>query len=292
MLGQQLLNGIVLGATYALFATGFTLVFGVLRVIDLTYGVLVSVAGLLAWWLTAAGLPLIVALPLVCLACAMLAMALQTLLLSRLRRRAAPEMASLMVTLGAALTLYALLSSFAGPDIRRLSATLLPQNALEVIGLRVTVAQLLVLAAALAAVLALTFALRATRWGMAVRALAERPEAAKLVGIDTARLASMVAAVGGGLAGLAGALIALTSNAVQPYMGEALMLRGFVVVIAGGLGSIPGALAAGLALGLIEGLTAAYVDSELKEAVAFAILVIVLWTRPSGLFGQSAITRA
>ena len=152
MLGQQLLNGVVLGATYALFATGFTLVFGVLRVIDLTYGVLVSVAGLLAWWLTAAGLPLSLALPLDCLACAALAVALQAVLMRR--------------------KLPAGLPSFAGPDIRRLPATLLPQSAIEFAGLRVTVAQLLVLAAALAAVLALTVALRSTRWGIAVRGLA------------------------------------------------------------------------------------------------------------------------
>ena len=292
MLGQQLLNGVVLGATYALFAVGFTLVFGVLRVIDLTYGVLVSVAGLLAWWLAAAGLPLVAILPLVCVACGVLAVGLQAVLLTRLRRRDAPEMASLMVTLGAALTLYAVLSAVSGPDIRRLPATLMSEQAIVVAGLRITKAQLLVLAAALLAVLALTASLRGTRWGIAVRALAERPEAAALVGIDTGRLAALVSAVGGALAGLAGALIALTSNAVQPYMGEALMLRGFVVVIAGGLGSIPGALAAGLGLGLIEGLTAAYLASGLKEAAAFTILVIVLWTRPAGLFGRPSLARA
>jgi len=292
MLAQQLLNGVVLGATYALFATGFTLVFGVLRVIDLTYGVLVSVAGLLAWWLTDSGLPLIAAIPLVVVACAALAVGLETLLLRRLRRRAAPELASLMVTLGAALALYAVLSAVAGSDMHRLSPELLPQRAVLIGPLRLTFAQILVMGAALIAVFALTFALQETRWGIAVRALAERPEAAALVGIDTAMLSRYVTAVGGGLAGLAGALIALSTNSVQPYMGEALMLRGFVVVIVGGLGSIPGALVAGLGLGLIEALTAAYATSGLKEAAAFSILVIVLWTRPAGLFGRPSLGRA
>jgi branched-chain amino acid transport system permease protein len=87
-------------------------------------------------------------------------------------------------------------------------------------------------------------------------------------------------------------LIGLNFNAIHPYMGETMMLRGFVVIILGGLGDITGALLAGLALGLVEVLTAGYIDSGLKEAVAFTILVIVLWTRPSGLFGRAVVRRA
>ncbi len=96
----------------------------------------------------------------------------------------------------------------------------------------------------------------------------------------------------GALAGAGGVLIGLNFNAIHPYMGEAMMLRGFVVIIVGGLGDIRGALIAGLLLGLIEVLTAGYVASGLKEAVAFGILVIVLWTRPSGLFGRAVVRRA
>ena len=96
----------------------------------------------------------------------------------------------------------------------------------------------------------------------------------------------------GSLAGAGGVLIGLNFNAIHPYMGETMMLRGFVVIIVGGMGDVRGALIAGLALGVIEVLTAAYIDSGLKEAVAFAILVAVLWTRPQGIFGRDAVRRA
>jgi branched-chain amino acid transport system permease protein len=112
------------------------------------------------------------------------------------------------------------------------------------------------------------------------------------MGINTGRAAVIVSFVSGALAGAGGVLIGLNFNAIQPYMGETMMLRGFVVIIVGGLGDIRGALIAGLALGIIEVMTAGYVASSMKEAVAFLILVAVLWTRPSGLFGRAVIRRA
>ena len=112
------------------------------------------------------------------------------------------------------------------------------------------------------------------------------------MGIDTQRTAAFVSFASGALAGAGGVLIGLSFNAIHPYMGEEMMLRGFVVVIVGGLGDMRGALIAGVALGLVEVLTAGYVASGLKEAVAFLVLVLVLWTRPSGLFGRAVVRRA
>ena len=134
--------------------------------------------------------------------------------------------------------------------------------------------------------------MQGTRLGLALRAMAENPDAAGLMGIDTGRLAALVSFISGALAGAGGVLIGLNFNAIQPYMGEAMMLRGFVVIIVGGLGDIRGALIAGLLLGIVEVLTAGYVASGLKEAVAFAILVAVLWSRPAGLFGRAVARRA
>jgi branched-chain amino acid transport system permease protein len=134
--------------------------------------------------------------------------------------------------------------------------------------------------------------MRGTRLGLAIRAMAEKPDAAGLMGIDTARTAALVSFISGALAGAGGVLIGLNFNAIHPYMGESMMLRGFVVIIVGGLGDIRGALIAGLLLGVVEVLTAGYVASNLKDAVAFAILVLVLWTRPSGLFGRAVTRRA
>jgi branched-chain amino acid transport system permease protein len=122
--------------------------------------------------------------------------------------------------------------------------------------------------------------------------MAEKPDAAGLMGINTQRTSAFVSFLSGGLAGAGGVLIGLNFNAIQPYMGESMMLRGFVVIILGGLGDSRGALIAGLALGVIEVLTAGYIDSGLKEAVSFTILVAVLWTRPQGLFGRAVVRRA
>lgn len=293
MLAQQLVNGVILGATYALFALGFTLMFGVLRVINLTYGFYFSAGAAIALFLTRqAGLGIWTALPLAALGAGAIAVLLDTLLLSRLRRAGAPELASLMVTLGAVLALYSAMTIWLGPDIRRLPPEILSDDALTIAGLRVTTAQLLILAATALLVGVLLLLLRGTRMGLAIRAMAERPDAAGLMGIDTGRTAALVSFVSGCLAGAAGVLIGLNFNAIHPYMGESMMLRGFVVIIVGGLGDVRGALIAGLALGVVEVLTAGYVASELKDTVAFLVLVLVLWTRPSGLFGRAVLRRA
>ena len=293
MLAQQLVNGVLLGATYALFALGFTLMFGVLRVINLTYGFYFSAGALIALWLTReAGLGIPLALPLASLAAGAIAVALDWLLLSRLRRVRAPELSSLMVTLGAVLALYAAMTAVIGPDIRRLPPEVISAEAFQIGPVRVTAAQFLILFATTALVAGLLALLRGTRLGLAIRAMAENPDAAELMGIDTARTAVLVSFISGCLAGAGGVLIGLNFNAVHPYMGEAMMLRGFVVIIVGGLGDVRGALLAGLALGVVEVLTAGYVDSGLKEAVAFLILVVTLWTRPSGLFGHAVLRKA
>ncbi len=293
MLAQQLVNGVLLGATYALFALGFTLMFGVMRVINLLYGFYFSAGALialgLAQWLA---WPIWALLPLAALAAGVIAMVLDGLLLTRLRRAQAPELASLMVTLGGALALYSLATSVLGPDIRRFPPGLLSDRAIQFLGVRISASQILILAATFVFVCGLVLLLRGTRFGLAIRAMAEKPDAAGLMGIDTGRLAALVSLISGTLAGAGGVLIGLNFDAIQPYMGEEMMLRGFVVIIVGGLGDIRGALIAGLLLGIVEVLTAAYLSSGLKEAVAFLILVAVLWTRPSGLFGHAVVRRA
>jgi branched-chain amino acid transport system permease protein len=293
MLAQQLVNGVLLGATYALFALGFTLMFGVLRVINLLYGFYFSLGALVALGLSyLVAWPIWALLPLAALASGLAAVALDWLLLARLRQVRAPELSSLMVTLGGALALYSATTSLIGPDIRRLPPGIVSHAALQLGAVRVTVPQLLIVAASLVLVGGLFLLLRATRLGLAIRAMAENPVAAGLMGIDTGRTAALVSLISGALAGAGGVLIGLNFDAIQPYMGEQMMLRGFVVVIVGGLGDIRGALVAGFLLGIVEVLTAAYVGSGLKEAVAFLILVLVLWTRPSGLFGRAVVGRA
>ena len=282
-----------MGATYALFALGFTLIFGVLRVINLTYGFYFSAGAFIALALTReAGLAIALALPLATIAAGLLAIVLDSLLLPRLRLRRTAELDSLMVTLGAVLALYSVMTAWLGPDIRRFPPGVISAEAVEFLGLRVTLAQGLILLASFVLVAALMALMRFTRLGLAIRALAEKPDAAGLMGINVAVTSRFVSFLSGALAGAGGVLIGLNFNAIQPYMGESMMLRGFVVIIVGGMGDSRGALIAGLALGVIEVLTAGYIDSGLKETVAFAILVAVLWTRPQGLFGRAVGQKA
>jgi len=293
MLAQQLVNGIMLGATYALFALGFTLMFGVLRVINLTYGFYFSAGAFLALGLVRGwGWPIWAALPIAAIGTGLVAVVVDWLLLARLRRMRAPELASLMVTLGAVLALYSAMTMVLGSDIRRLPPGAFPGGAIVLGPVRVTAAQLLIVGAVVVLVAFLLWLLRRTRLGLAIRAVAVNAEAASLMGIDATRIAAVVSFVAGTLAGAAGVLLGLAFNAIEPYMGEAMMLRGFAVVILGGLGDVGGALFAGLLLGVVETLTAGYLASGLKDAVGFALMVLVLWTRPTGLFGRAVLRRA
>ncbi len=292
MLAQQLANGVVAGSTYALFALGFTLMFGVLRVINLTYGFYFSAGAFLALYLTAAGAPVWLALPLASVLIGFGAILLDALLLTRLRRAKAPELASLMVTLGATLFLYSASTAIFGTDIRRFPPAVFEGGAFEIAGVRLTLSQFLIVGTAAASVADLLFVMQGTRIGLAIRALAENSDATQLMGVNAGAVMRLVSFVSGSLGALAGILVGLNYNAIQPYMGEAMMLKGFAVIILGGLGDIRGALIAGLAVGLLESLTAGYAASTWKDAVGFVLLVLTLWVRPAGLFGRASVRRA
>ena len=292
MLAQQLVNGLVVGSTYALFALGFTLMFGVLGVINLTYGFYLSVGAFLALFATQHGASIWIALPLAALLSGCVAVVIDAALLTPLRRAKAPELASLMVTLGATLLLYSLANAALSTDIRRFPPGVIDAAALDLAGIRITITQGLIIVAAGVIVSALLWMMNGSRIGLSLRALAERPDAAALMGVNAGALVRLVSLVSGSLAGASGVLIGLNYNAIQPYMGEVMMLKGFAVIILGGLGDIRGALVAGLVVGMLETLTAGYVASSWKDAVGFVLLVLTLWIRPSGLFGRLAVKRA
>ena len=293
MLGQQLFNALVLGSVYALFSLGFTLVFGVVRVVNLLYGFYFACGAFIALFsATFLHLPLWIAAPMGAAGAGLTAALLDGLLLTPLRASKAPELAALIVTLGGVLLFTSLMNLAFGTEIRRFPAELLDQSAWDLGGIAITPLQVVIVAVALVMVAALFLFVEKSKQGAALRALAENQDAAALMGINVGRAMALVSFVGGTLAGAAGILIGLNFNAVHPYMGESMMLRGFVVIIVGGLGDIRGALIAGLALGFAEVFTAGYLSSDLKEAVTFSILVLTLWIRPSGLFGKASAKRA
>lgn len=292
MLGQQIVNGLVAGSAYALFALGFTLMFGILGVVNLTYGFYFSIGAYLALFATLKGAPIALALPVAAALCGVIAVILDFLLLARLRKARAPELASLMVTLGATLLLYSSMTALFGAEIRRFPIGVLDSAPFAFASLSISLGQILIVGAVAFLTLGLTGLMRATRTGLAMRALAENADAAELMGVDTGSIMRRVSFICGALGGAAGVLIGLEYNAITPYMGEAMTLKGFAVIILGGLGDIRGALIAGLLLGLLEALTAGYVSSVYKDAVGFLLLVLTLWVSPLGLFGRASARRA
>jgi branched-chain amino acid transport system permease protein len=292
MLGQQFVNGLAAGSAYALFALGFTLIFGVMRVINLTYGVYFSAGALLALYLCQSGLSLALALPLASAVVGVAACLVDYVLLARLQRTRAPELSSLMVTLGATLLLYSIANSWLGTQVRRFPSAVMSGTSFDLFGIYITWSQILIIIIAASVVIALSVFLNFSRMGLAIRALAQNPDAARLMGVNVAALTASVSFICGALGALAGALLGLNYNAIQPYMGETMMLKGFAVIILGGLGDVRGALIAGLLIGILESLAAGYIASSLKDAIGFVLLVLTLWVRPSGLFGQVEIKRA
>jgi branched-chain amino acid transport system substrate-binding protein len=293
LLGQQLVNALVLGSVYALFALGFTLMFGVVRVVNLLYGFYFASGAFIALFAaTLLHIPLWLAAPIGAAGAGLVAAVLDGALLTPLRAAKAPELAALIVTLGGVLLFTSLLNLAFGTEVRRFPAALLDQHAFTVMGMTITPLQIVIVLVALVMVSALFLFIEKTKQGAALRALAENPDVASLMGVNVGRAMALVSFVAGTLSGAAGILIGLNFNAVHPYMGESMMLRGFVVIIVGGLGDIRGALLAGLALGFAEVFTAGYLSSDYKEAVTFSILVLTLWIRPSGLFGKASAKRA
>jgi branched-chain amino acid transport system permease protein len=290
---QQLLNGLVLGATYSLFALGFTLMFGVLGVINLTYGFYFTTGAFLALygskWLA---MPIWLALPCAAVGAGLVAIALDALLLTPLRRKKAPELASLMVTLGVTLLLYSLMTATFGTEIRRLPPAAISHAAILLGDVRINLSQILIIVTTALIVAVLLGVIRFTRFGLSMRSLAENGDAAELMGVNTDAVVRLVSFISGALGGTAGVLIGLNFNAIQPYMGEGMMLKGFAVIIIGGLGDIKGALIAGIVIGVLEVLTAGFISSDVKDAVGFILLVATLWFRPAGLFGRTPVRRA
>jgi len=290
---QQLLNGLVLGSTYALFALGFTLMFGVLGVINLTYGFYFTTGAFLALYGSKMlALPIWLALPGAAVLSGVIAILLDAILLTPLRRKKAPELASLMVTLGATLLLYSLMTAIFGTEIRRLPPAVISHAAIMLGDIRMNLSQILIVVTTILIVAVLLIVIRFTRFGLSMRSLAENGEAAELMGVNTDAVVRLVSFISGALGGTAGVLIGLNFNAIQPYMGEGMMLKGFAVIIIGGLGDIKGALIAGIVIGVLEVLTAGFISSDIKDAVGFILLVATLWFRPAGLFGRAPAKRA
>jgi branched-chain amino acid transport system permease protein len=297
MIAQQLLNALVVGSVYALFALGFTLIFGVHHILNLAHGAVFmwgAFVGLYAVTLLHA--PFIVALLVACVVAGLLSVALDWIAFRPLRRRGAPEFSAIITSIGAGLILMNIAQRVSQTRVMRYPFGTFPIEVYTVFGLRVTLLQLVIVGSVALIVAALFAYIFYTGFGRQIRAVAINERTASLLGVSPGRVYFQTFFISGALAGAAGVLIGIAFNSVHFLMGEPYMLRAFVVIVLGGLGSIGGAVIAGLLLGLIQTMTIAYVSTDLSDAVLFSLLFLILLVRPTGFFGtlrmERRVTRA
>ena len=287
MLEQQLVNALSLGSVYALFALGFTLIFGVLGVVNLSHGAVFMVGAYAALQvINHFGFPLWAGLLFAFLVCGLLGLAIDFLVLKPLRARGAPHLIPMIATIGVGIAINSAMQGLFGAENLRFPAGTVSEESLTLGGLHLTALELGIVLLSFVLMGALMLSLKRTQLGRAMRAIAESPKAAYLLGINVEGLFYLTSFAAAGLGGLAGVLIGLYSNALFPLMGQPMLHKGIAVIILGGLGDVRGAMLGGLFLGFAEVLSIAYIGSDMRDAVAFGFLFLVLLLRPKGLFGS------
>ena len=289
MLTQQFINAISLGVVYALFALGFTLVFGVLGVVNLAHCAIFTLGAYSALQaVLLLRLPLPAAILIAVLITAAAGWLLDRLILSPVRARQAPHLAPMIAPIGLAITLNSAIEGFFGAENLRFPVETLPTQALSIAGAHIAWLELEIVLLAFSLMAILFWGLKRTRIGCALRGLAESPKASAMLGVNVEglfRLTSVIAAL---LGGASGVLIALYANALFPLMGQPMLHKGIAVVILGGMGDVRGALLGGFFLGFAEVFSVAYIGSTIRDAVAFGLLFAILLLRPQGLFVSAA----
>ena len=283
MLLQQLANGVMLGSTYALVAIGYALVFGVLRVLHLAHGEVFMVGAFVGVeaviWLNVGPFAALIG---GLIGAAMLGMLIELIAFRPIRRREGSFLAPIVSSIGAGLVLQEVMTKLFGaeqiafPD--QFTSRVYDLGFISVSG-----AQIFILAVAFASMGILHLFITRTRYGMAMRATAENLQVASILGINVDTVILLTFAVASGLAGV---LVGLNYNAISPFMGIDMTTKGLAVMLIGGLGSIYGAMTAGLLLGIVEVISVAYLASSYRDAFAFCLMILVLLLRPRGLFGS------
>jgi len=288
---QQLLNGITWGSIYALVALGYTMVYGVLKLINFAHGEVYMIGAMAGYYaahaLGLAQAPSIGSLVLVLLismaACGLLGALIERVAYRPLR--SAGRLAPLITAIGVSLLLQNAGQLVFGADPKFFPPLLRSEEVIRAGGVAVSNIQLTVLVTALLLMAGLQYVVRRTRFGRAMRAVSYDAPAAALMGVPVDRVILGTFVLGSVLAAAAGILVGLSNPKIDPLMGLMPGLKAFVAAVLGGIGSVPGAMVGGLLLGVIETFVTAYLSSTYRDAIAFVILVVILLVRPTGLFG-------
>ncbi len=284
MFFQQLINGLMLGATYSLVAIGYTLIFGLLNLLHFAHGEVFMLGAFI-------GLQLVIWTGChigVALAGAMVGAGILGLMIERVSFRYVDKqyhLAPLISTIGVSIILQELGVTIFGGD--QLS---FPETIRVVVyrfgSVQVTSLHLLILGTALALMIVIQLVIHRTKIGIAMRVTAENATTASLMGINTNGIVSITFLISSALAGAAGVLIGLVYHAISPFMGTTMVLKGFTIMLLGGLGNVKGAMVGGILLGMVEVFSVGYLESSYKDAFSFGIMILILIARPSGLFGS------
>jgi len=297
-LPQQLINGLTLGGVYSLIAIGYTMVYGILGMLNFAHGEIYMIGGFTGWWvlhlLSRNHVPVIHAVWVISLmvVIAMGVSALVGILTERFAYRPlrkAPRINLLLSALGVSIFLQNTILTFQGAKARVFHvSSLIPEGfrVFHIGNVVISFARLLVIVITFLLMALLTVVVKKTKAGKAMRATAQDIEAATFMGIDVDRIIVLVFVIGSALGGAAGTLVGLLFTQVDYYVGFQAGLKGFTAAVLGGIGSIPGAMLGGILLGLAESLAVTFFPTAYKDVAAFLILIAILIFRPSGLLGE------
>ncbi|MBS3969968.1 MAG: branched-chain amino acid ABC transporter permease [Clostridia bacterium] len=281
---QQLINGISLGSVYALIALGYTMVYGIIKLINFAHGEIFMLGALAGFFaITVLGLPFFLALVLAMAVCATLGVVMERIAYKPLRN--AHRIAALMTAVGLSLFYQSFTIYTVGATPKAFPR--IPVQTWEIFGVAISNRQLIILVTAISLMVLLQFIVHKTKMGKAMRAVSFDRDAARSMGISVDKTISFTFAIGSSLAAAAGVLFGMYYGTVHPMMGLLPGLKAFVAAVLGGIGIIPGAMLGGMILGLAEAGVSALGFSTFRDAVAFAILIIILIVRPSGLLGKN-----
>jgi neutral amino acid transport system permease protein len=282
---QTGLNGLSLGAIYALGAIGLTLVYGILKLVNFAQGDFLTFGAYIAYLINVTwGMPLVIGVFWAMVATALLGLLFERVLWGPMRAKHAGFLQLILMSIGLAFLLRAIIQWFWSTDIRVLDID--TSSTVDLLGLHIGRVQLIVVIVGIVVIVATGLMLRLTLLGKRMRALSDDLELAETAGIDTRRIVNYTWIFAGALAGLAGVLAAATTN-LRPELGFELLLPIFAAVILGGIGDAFGALAAGLVIGVMTEWSTLVIDARWKTAVGFLVLIAVLIIRPQGIFGKA-----
>ena len=280
---QQLVNGLSIGSIYALIALGYTMVYGIIKLINFAHGDIYMLGAFIGFSaITYFHLGFFTALILAMVLCAVIGVIIERIAYKPLRN--ATRIAALITAIGVSYILE--YGKIMGPNAKPFPATL-GNEVITLFGIQIKMQQIYILVITIVLMILLQFIVRKTKMGRSMRAVSVDADAARLMGIDVDATISTTFAIGSALAGAAGVLVGLYYNSINPLMGMIPGIKAFVAAVFGGISIIPGAMFGGFFIGIVESLVTAYGSSLYKDAVVYAILILILVIKPAGLLGKN-----